>query len=367
MNKQKKILFLSPYPHDIGPSQRFRFEQYLDVISIQYKYEQITFWDNHAWNLLYSDKNEVSKLAILIKSLVVRWLILFKVAKSDLIFIHREVAPVGPPIFEWLIKFIFRKPIIYDFDDAIWFRNYSEKNKIARYFKAPWKVKYICRWSDVVIVGNRYLGEYALKYNSNIQIIPTTINTKYHQPQKEDNHLNVVIGWTGTLTTLRQLDPIITVIKHLHEKYKIKFLIISNSFPHFELSSLEYIKWRKSTEISDLQKIDIGIMPLYDDEWEKGKCGFKGLQYMSLEIPAVMSPVGVNTEIIEDGVNGFLASTEQEWFDKLSLLIEDAELRKRLGRAGRQTVVERYSIQANAPKYLEVLTRVLANNKIRQI
>jgi glycosyltransferase involved in cell wall biosynthesis len=119
------------------------------------------------------------------------------------------------------------------------------------------------------------------------------------------------------------------------------------------------IKWTKDSEIQDLLNIDIGIMPLFDNEWEKGKCGFKGLQYMALEIPTIMSPVGVNTEIIREGENGFLANTDNEWVDKLSLLIENKELRKKLAKAGRQSIINNYSVEANRGKYLSILKSIL--------
>ncbi|HLU85364.1 MAG TPA: glycosyltransferase family 4 protein, partial [Vicingaceae bacterium] len=119
---------------------------------------------------------------------------------------------------------------------------------------------------------------------------------------------------------------------------------------------IKFVKWNQKTEIEDLSQIDIGIMPLPDDEWAKGKCGFKGLQYMALEIPTIMSPVGVNAEIIKDGENGFLANTDEEWITKIEWLIESEELRKKLGKAGRQTIIERYSIEANKDKYLALLS-----------
>jgi len=357
MNDKKKILFLSPYPQGIGPSQRFRFEQYLKFFEQDFYCEQATFWDKKSWDILFSDKGHFIKSYYLFISFLKRWKIIFSINRYHLIFIHREVAHIGPPLFEWIIKFIFRKKIIYDFDDAIWFRNYSDKNKIARFFKSPWKVKYICKWADVVIVGNDYLKSFSERYNKNTVVIPTTINTEYHKPaiDKKQNTEKTIIGWTGTLTTLRQLDLVLPVLHKLETEYNFEFLVISNEKPQINLKSFKFIKWDKTSEISDLQKIDIGIMPLYDNEWEKGKCGFKGLQYMALEIPAVMSPVGVNTEIIKDGENGFLAKDEQEWFDKLSLLIENSQLHEKLGKAGRQTVIDKYSVDANKQKYLDVL------------
>ena len=359
MGKRKKILLLSPYPYGIGPSQRFRFEQYLDILSEEYNYAQKTFWDKKSWDILFSNKSFLIKFYYLMIAFAKRKLLLFAIHKYDLVFIHREVAHVGPPIFEWIIKFVFRKKIIYDFDDAIWFLNYSNKNKISRFFKSPWKVKYICKWADTVIVGNGYLADYANKYNNNVFVIPTTIDTNYHKHKISKNN-KLTIGWTGTLTTLKQLNLILPVLRQLENKCDFEFLVISNEDPKLDLKSHKYKKWCKETEINDLSKIDIGLMPLYNNEWEKGKCGFKGLQYMALEIPTIMSPVGVNTEIIKDGENGFLAKTEYEWFEKLTLLIEDIGLRKKLGQAGRQTVINKYSIEANKQKYLEVINSVLS-------
>jgi len=361
MNKKRRILFLSPYPHGIGPSQRFRFEQYLDFISDEYLYTQKTFWDKKAWEILFSDNNFLIKIYYLIIAFSKRLAMLLTLYKYDLVFIHREVAQIGPPIFEWLIKFIFRKKIIYDFDDAIWHLNYSDKNKIVRFFKSPWKVKYICKWSDATIVGNNFLADFAKKHSKNTYVIPTTINTNYHKPRNNRNNKTpLTIGWTGTLTTLKHIDLLISTLKKIESSFNTHFLVISNEKPTLDIKNLNFINWNKETEIQDLQKIDIGIMPLYDNEWEKGKCGFKGLQYMALEIPTIMSPIGVNTEIIEDEENGFLANSDNEWFDKLSLLIKDQELRIKLGKAGRKAIIKKYSVEANKQTYLDIINSVLS-------
>jgi len=355
--KKKKILFLSPYPHGIGPSQRFRFEQYFNLLSEYLDINQETFWNKKSWDILFSDANFLTKFYYLTIAFIKRKILLFSIPKYDVIFIHREIAHIGAPVFEWIIKFIFKKKIIYDFDDAIWHLNYSDKNKITRFFKSPWKVKFICRWADVVIVGNSYLADYAILSNKNIVIIPTTINSKIHKACYKKQKQKITIGWTGTLTTLKQLEIALPVLKKLKQKYDFRFYIISNERPRFD-TDFTFQQWQSSTEVEDLCNIDIGIMPLPDNEWAKGKCGLKGLQYMALEIPTIMSPVGVNTEIIQDGVNGFLASTEQEWLEKLSLLIENSELREKLGKAGRKTVVEKYSVEANKQKYLDVFNSV---------
>ncbi len=353
--KKKNILFLASYPKGIGPSQRFRFEQYLGFISEEYNYKEVTFWNKKGWDILFSDAGVLLKSYYLLIAFLRRVAMLFSLPKYQLVFIQREVAHIGPPVFEWMIKFIFRKKIIYDFDDAIWFLNYSEKNKIAKYFKAPWKVKYICKWSDAIMVGNSYLANYARQFNDNVHIIPTTIDTSYHYPKEIKRSDKLTIGWTGTLTTLKQIELILPVLRKLEQKYDFRFLVISNLNPEFDLKSFEYQAWQKETEIEDLQKMDIGVMPLFDNEWEKGKCGFKGLQYMALEVSTIMSPVGVNSEIIQDGANGFLAASDKEWEEKLSQLIENEALRKQFGKEGRKTIEERYSVNANKNKYLEII------------
>jgi len=121
---------------------------------------------------------------------------------------------------------------------------------------------------------------------------------------------------------------------------------------------IQGVDWAAATEVRDLSEFDIGVMPLPDDEWARGKCGLKGLQYMALEIPTVMSPVGVNTEIIEDGRNGFLAAREDEWVEKLANLIESAGLRRELGQAARRTVEERYSVHSQRDRYVALLGRL---------
>jgi glycosyltransferase involved in cell wall biosynthesis len=331
----------------------------LSSISKEFTYRQETFWDEKAWHVLFSDSRVYLKVFFLLRAFFKRLSLLYKIPKYDIIFIHREVTHVGPPVFEWIFAKIYRKKIIYDYDDAIWKLNYSHKNPIVKYFKATWKVKYICKWAKVVSCGNQYLADYAKQFNSNVVVIPTTIDMNYHKAKEihvQKTKLN--IGWTGTLTTLKQINLIVDILKKIENEFDIDILIISNEEPQLDLKSLKYIAWNKTTEIEDLQKIDIGIMPLYDTEWEKGKCGFKGLQYMALAIPTIMSPVGVNPEIINDGYNGYLANSNGEWYDKIKLLINDEELRKEIGLKGQETIKQRYSTEANTSKYLDLLNSV---------
>ena len=350
----KTIFFLVPYPQGEAPSQRFRFEQYIPFLTEQgYSIEVHPFYDYTTWQTLYSEGKVLKKSWGVFFSFLKRFGLLFRIHKADHIFIHREIAHVGPPVFEWFLAKILRRRYIYDFDDAIWLPNYSEANARFHWIKAYWKVNYCMKWAYRITAGNDYLADYARRFNKNVYVIPTTIDTEGHHNLECDHSAEpVTIGWTGTHTTMRYLEFLIPILQELEEDHTFRFLIISNEKPDFKLKSLEYLKWSKETEIEDLSQIQIGVMPLEQDIWSEGKCGFKGLQYMSLGMATVMSPVGVNNTIVRDGVNGFLCDTPEEWKASIKMLLEDSALRRRLGSEGRKTVIDLYSVKANKEKYL---------------
>lgn len=348
-----KVAILCPYPLHQAPSQRFRFEQYLTHLSSRgIQCTVFPFLNDQAWNLFYTHGKPLRKSAFVLQGLLNRFVTLFRLRKFDVVFIHREAAPIGPPLVEWWIAKVLRKPLIYDFDDAIWLPNYSPQHRKVHRMKAYWKVKHIIRWSSKVSVGNAFLAEYARSFTSNVEIIPTTIDTALHNAEANSVKGNpFTVGWTGTHTTVAYLDALLSVLTRLASEVPIEFVVISNEPPPFMLPNLTFIPWNKATEIEDLARIDVGIMPLNDDDWSRGKCGFKALQYMALGIPTVASKVGVNSEIIQHGVNGFLAETSEEWYALLMTLYNDRNLCKVLGEAGKRTVEERYSVEANSGKY----------------
>ncbi|TMI64931.1 MAG: glycosyltransferase family 4 protein [Bacteroidetes bacterium] len=352
-----KILFLVPYPLHQAPSQRFRVELFLpelDKNKIEYSIQ--SFLDEAAWATLYKNGGTLSKLMGVIRGYARRWVkILFGLGGYDFVFIHREAAPLGPPVFEWVISKLFRKKIIYDFDDAIWIPNTSAENKIVSWFKAFWKVKYICKWAHLVVGGNDFLCKYARQYNRNTVLIPTCVDTtdKHNRLTNHDAE-KITIGWTGSHSTLKYLDELVPVIRELETKNNFEFIVISDKSPDYIISSFRFIPWNEKTEIEDLQKINIGLMPLQDDEWSEGKCGFKLIQYMSLGIPALASPVGVNKKIIEHGENGMLCSKQEDWINGLNYLIHNKEERKRMGLSGRNKINASYSLKAYAPVFINL-------------
>ncbi len=354
-----KIFFIAPYPPESAPSQRFRFEQYLHLLQAKdCKVHVRPYMDQAGYAVLYKPGKFLYKLFILLKGFFSRLALLMQLARADYVFIHREVLPFGPPVYEWIIARLFRKKIIYDFDDAIWLTDKTE-TQLERLFRCRSKVKHICRWSYRISCGNAYLAAYARQYNPAVVVNPTTIDTEnLHNPEKiclKKDPNKLIIGWTGSHSTLKYLEQLVPVLQELEQEFKqVHFVIIANQYPRLPLERCHFVPWQKESEAEDLARMDIGIMPLPDDEWTRGKCGFKALQYMAMDIPCIASPVGVNCEIIQHGVNGFLADSPQEWKFYLTQLIADGNLRNQMGKAGRKTVIQRYSVSSNAPLFLSL-------------
>ncbi len=349
----KKILFLALHRPNRSPSQRFRFEQYLKYLG------QNGFECHYSWlisenddRIYYAPGNIAGKAAILVKGVAKRLKEIFQASKYDVVFVQRECFMLGTAFFE---KWFARKTrLVFDFDDAIWLTNVSKANERFSFLKNAAKTKDIIVVADLVLAGNDYLAGYARQFNDRVEIFPSTIDTDIYKPLAKKSRGPLCIGWSGSFSTIPHFQSIIPVLEKLRKKYgdKIYFKVYGDGNYRYEPLNIRGIDWSPESELKEWHEMDIGIMPLPDDEWTRGKCGMKGLIYMSLEIPAVMSPVGVNTEIIDHGENGFLAGSPDEWMKCLSALVEDPSLRERLGKKGRETVLERYSVRANREKYL---------------
>ncbi len=360
IKEKKKVLLICPYPLGGAPSQRFRFEQYLSFLEENgFSITSKPFIDQKTWELLYKPGLFALKTIGMLKSFVKRFALLGSIHKYDFIFMHREAMQFGPPVFEFIICKILKKKVLYDFDDAIWLKNHSDSNALLSFTKWYSKVNNICSWVTEIQCGNQYLANYASQFNQHVNIIPTTIDTINKHNQLIDYEREIItIGWTGSHSTMHYLDFIVPIIQELEKKFNIIFLVISDRNPNYNLKSFQYCKWNKETEIDDLAKIDIGIMPLKNNEWAEGKCAFKGLQYMSLGISTVMSPVGMNNQLINHYDNGLLANSEREWLECLTMLIENKSLRKKIGLAGHQTIKESYSVEALKPIYLNLFNKM---------
>ena len=358
---KKKILIITNHRKGRSPAQRFRFEQYLSYLEaddFEITFSNIISKEDDFY--LYRKCQYLKKAVILRKSRTIRKADVRRMNDFDIIFIHREAMLTASTFFER--KFAKSKAkVVFDFDDAIWLPNVSSGNKRLQVLKNPSKTDKIVACADMVFAGNQYLADYATAFCSNVKIIPTTIDTNYHKRSKSNTSDRICIGWTGTETTRKYLDFLNPVFSKLTEKYgqKIYFKVICDQPWQADGIELKNEKWNKDTEIQQLEEIDIGVMPLTDDQWSRGKCGFKGLQYMALESATIMSPVGVNTNIVDHGKNGFLATAEDEWFEHLSNLIDNKELRLQIGKAGRITIDEKFSVTANKSLYLKYLNEII--------
>lgn len=351
-----KILFLTLHRKKRSPGQRFRHEQYLNFLEENgFEVTYSNMLNTKQDKVFYGSGNTIGKAMVGISATLKRARDLFSANKYDYIFIYRDAFFFGV-FFEWLFKKSKAK-LVFDFDDSIWLQDANPNQSIFQKLKNPAKTGTIISYCDMVIAGNEYLKSYAEKFNKNVSIIPTTIDLKEYTKISSNKSKNgVCIGWSGSFSTIKHFESALEPLKKVKEKYgdKVYFKVIGDgNYQNSELE-IEGLPWKAATEVEDLCEIDIGIMPLPDDNWSKGKCGLKGLQYMALEIPTIMSPVGVNFDIIQDEKNGFLASSTEEWVEKLSLLIEDKTLRKKAGKAGRKTVENDFSVEANKEKWLAV-------------
>ena len=358
-----RILFVAAHRPDRSPSQRYRFEQFTS------HWASHGFTHDYAWligpeedRVFYSPGHVLAKTGILISRWLRRAEQVRNVREFDLVIVQREAFMTGSTRFERRLA-ASGVPFIYDFDDAIWHMDVSEANRKLRWLKDPAKTSRIIGLADLVIAGNEHLADYARRFNDRVEVIPTVIDTDHYAPAPSDPRPDgkVVIGWTGSYTSLAHLKKELPMLRELHARWgdRIGFRIISDRDLEAPELPVENIRWSSATEVRDLQGIDIGIMPLPDDEWSRGKCGFKGLQYMGMGKAVVLSRVGVNKTIVQEGVNGLLAGDQQEWIDALGRLITSSDLRTRLGAAARLTVEEKYSVRAWRDRYLELFQALL--------
>lgn len=289
-----------------------------------------------------------------------RWLQLRHILGADVVFLRGSMFKYGPPIFEYIVH-LFNKRMVFDIDDAVWEKPHYVESPFMNLIDFDWakKMSTLCAGA---VVGNRYLEEHVRQWGAKeVIVIPTCIDMEKHTQKKEyPKHNNpVIIGWTGGYGNLGYLELVKEPLRQLSKRYNIKLLVASNG-PGYKIDGVEveYEYWKIEKEIEYLQKPDIGLMPLIDTPRARGKCAFKALQYMGVGTPVVISPVGMNAEIIEEGVHGFFARTPEEWYEKLEILIKDPDLREKMGKACRERVLKLYSFEANYPRLKEFLIKI---------
>ena len=276
-------------------------------------------------------------------------------SQYDIVFLQRK--RFNQPRLGWLRKRA--KRIVYDFDDSVMYRNSKAKDPISSTRRR--RFVQMIKKSDFIIAGNEFLKREVLPFNPNVEVIPTTIDQeRYHLKTYPVQQERVTLGWIGDHGSIHYLEKMRPIFEKIGQKYShVELKIVCDTFFSCEKMKVVKKKWNSEEEVADLQGFDIGLMPLVDDPWSWGKCGLKIIQYQGVGVPVVCTPVGINKDLVEDGVNGFYAMNPEEWEKKLSFLIEDSELREKMGKEGRKRVLESYTYQACAPRLFSILDRMV--------
>jgi glycosyltransferase involved in cell wall biosynthesis len=352
-----KVLILVAHRPQRSPSQRYRFEQYLPYLTQHgYEFTWSPLLNESDDCVFYSKGNFPEKLFILLKSLIIRLKDVRRFSHFDILFVQREALFLGTSFVERRAMKSGKK-VIFDFDDAIWLADTSPSNKKWEWVKNPIKFNINVSCASIVIAGNKYLAEKAGAFNKNVVVIPTTIDTLNHVPIPEKRNKNkLTVGWSGSISTIKHFESLIPVLQTLKNLFddRIRFVVYGDSAYEHKMLEIKGVAWSAEGEVDMLNSFDIGIMPLPEDDWTKGKCGLKALSYMACGVPVVASAVGMNVDIIHHGKNGFLASSDEEWLEALKQLLQSFELRESLGKEGRKTVEACYSVESQKNNYLNI-------------
>lgn len=360
VQRRLELIAFVPYPPDTTPSQRFRIEQWSATLEqVGIRVSLAPFADARLMSLLHQPGRTAQKIAGVMGGFTRQLGRVARAGRGDAILIHRTACLVGPAWLERMLA-LWRRPVLFDFDDAIYLRHTSGANRVFDWLKLPGKTAALCRLSSLVVAGSEYLAAYARRHNPCVAVVPTSIDTDLYAPgEREDRPGRVTIGWTGSATSLTYLEEFAPVLRQLLRRRDVEIRVQSNRRPELPGVPLVWQPWSSATEIDEIRRYDIGIKPMPDTPWSRGKCPMKELQYMALGVPAVCSSVGASVEVVRSGENGFLAAGQEQWLEHLTRLIDDPALRRRIGLAGRGTVQEQYSTKVCAGRFAEAVWSVV--------
>lgn len=348
-----KVLALTRYGA-LGASSRVRFYQYLTFLEENgLRVEIASLFDDNYLRRLYA--GSAPDWAAVAKAYLKRIGDLWRSRKYDLVWLEYEALPWLPAWLELALG-LGRQPYVVDYDDAIFHRYDLHRSCLVRAMLGR-KIDRIMAESRVVFAGNHYLADRARFAGAKrVELLPTVVDSARYQPRYESHSEVFTIGWIGSPSTRRYLDSALGAVSRLQKMgVPIRLIVVGGKMPALGELPIVNVDWTETGEVEMIQTFDVGLMPLPDNPWERGKCGYKLIQYMACGKPVVASPVGVNRTIVETGVNGFLAESEEEWVDCLLSLYENEELRIEMGKAGRAKAEGEFSVAVTAPKLLSFL------------
>jgi len=346
-----KVLVLSKYSRK-GASSRYRMFQYFPYLQSQGIAIDVEPLFNDAYlDALYSKK---SRSLLVIKAYFKRFFNLVFVKRYDFIWVEKELFPWVPWFIEQLFFLRVNTPYVVDYDDAIFHQYDLHRLRIIRK-TLGYKCDQVMKSSAMVIAGNSYLADRAFKAGARrVQEIPTVVSQEAFVPKIYNNPIPI-IGWIGSMSTAMYLEKLRPILKDLSSRFSFRIRIVGAEV-YWDDLPVDCIQWRENQEVENVQSFDIGIMPLNDSPWERGKCGFKLIQYMACGKPVVADSIGANKDIIINKEVGFLVSSEDEWRESLGFLLKDSELRRSMGDAGRLRFTEKYSLETAQENLLQIFS-----------
>jgi glycosyltransferase involved in cell wall biosynthesis len=362
MKKKKKVLILCPSPKGTAATQRLKYEQYLGLLEQEgYSFTISNFQSQRFWKIIFKPGRIPEKIFWGCMGYLRRVYDLLRAPFYDIIFVNLWATPLGPPIYEHLL-FWMNRNVVFDIDDMVFFKRFDHvKLNFFQRLKGTKKPLVLIKHARSVIVCTPKLEEIAMNMNKRKSVIDisSTLNTDRFVPVPayQKNEITT-IGWTGTHSSLPFLDSLQPVLAAVSRQRKIKLLVIANTAYEMKDVPTEFIYWKEESEVQDLHRMEIGLYPIPANDYSLGKSSLKALTYMSVALPVIATAYGTNFRVMENGVQGFLAKDEKEWIESIIRLIDDVELRRRMGAAGRKNVEENFSIKANLHKYLQAFRAV---------
>ncbi len=361
-----RLLFLATHPLEVA-STRYRVLAYEPALrEAGYEIQFHPFFPSESLEELYAPGKAGSKTGWLLKGARKRLEVL-RGTRYDLVFIHRELFPLGLLPGMALLEGELRRhgaPVIYDFDDAIFLPHRRNRGLVGK-LENTHSVRHLIALSRRVIAGNSFLAEYAAKLNPDVVCLPTPVDTDRYVPRSNNPGGSLLtVGWIGSPSTAKYLLSLTPVFQQLARTHRFRLKVVGAGQPvRIPGVEVDCKGWDLQTEAEEFRNCDIGVYPLWDDEWSRGKCGYKALQFMASGVPVVASAIGMNNQIIRHGTDGLLARSPEEWLPALERLLDGSELRRRLGDAGRRSVEEQYALSQFAPKFLQALEEILPASK----